>query len=56
MYAARAKITKLEGEVAKLKGKVEDVQADREHVEAELKAQVSSGDRIWRPRTSRLQS
>ncbi|KAF5805758.1 hypothetical protein HanXRQr2_Chr05g0213261 [Helianthus annuus] len=45
MYAARAKITELEGQVAELKGKVEDVQADREHVEAMLKAQVCSKDK-----------
>uniref|UniRef100_A0A251TWN1 Uncharacterized protein n=1 Tax=Helianthus annuus TaxID=4232 RepID=A0A251TWN1_HELAN len=45
MYAARAKITELEGQVVELKGKVEDVQADREHVEAALKVQVSSKDK-----------
>ncbi|KAJ0455182.1 putative intermediate filament, rod domain, coil 1B [Helianthus annuus] len=45
MYAARAKITELEGNVAVLTGKVEDMQAAKEHAEAELKAQVSSKDR-----------
>ncbi|KAM0027855.1 hypothetical protein Hdeb2414_s0019g00545131 [Helianthus debilis subsp. tardiflorus] len=33
MYAAQAKITELEGQVAELKGKIEDVHADREHAE-----------------------
>ncbi|MFS8007912.1 hypothetical protein Hanom_Chr14g01266621 [Helianthus anomalus] len=33
MYAVRAKITELEGNVAELTGKVEDMQATKEHVE-----------------------
>ncbi|MFS8002486.1 hypothetical protein Hanom_Chr13g01202611 [Helianthus anomalus] len=45
MYAAHSKITDLEAQVAELKGKVEDGQTDKEHVEAELKAQVSSRDK-----------
>ncbi|KAM0000245.1 putative transcription factor bZIP family [Helianthus debilis subsp. tardiflorus] len=48
MYAARAKITELEGNVAELTGKVEDMQAAKEHVEvdlADLKAQLSVKDK-----------
>ncbi|XP_035830832.1 myosin-6-like [Helianthus annuus] len=45
MYAARAKITELEGNVTELTGKVEDAQAAKEQAEAELKAQVSSKDK-----------
>ncbi|MFS7918525.1 hypothetical protein Hanom_Chr03g00202201 [Helianthus anomalus] len=33
IYAARAKITELEGKAAELTGKVKDAQADREHAE-----------------------
>ncbi|KAM0049840.1 hypothetical protein Hdeb2414_s0008g00290681 [Helianthus debilis subsp. tardiflorus] len=45
MYAARAKITDLEAQIATLTKKVEDVGAEKEHVEAELKAQVVSKDK-----------
>ncbi|MFS8023082.1 hypothetical protein Hanom_Chr16g01447311 [Helianthus anomalus] len=48
MYATRAKITELEGNVAELTGIVEDMQAAKEHVEIELgevKAQVVSKDK-----------
>ncbi|KAM0061431.1 hypothetical protein Hdeb2414_s0004g00135941 [Helianthus debilis subsp. tardiflorus] len=48
MYAARLKVTELEGKVAELTGKVEDVQAAKENAEvelAEVKAQVSSKDK-----------
>ncbi|MFS7994477.1 hypothetical protein Hanom_Chr12g01106521 [Helianthus anomalus] len=45
MYAARSKITDLEGQVADLKKKAESAQADREQAETELKAQVASKDK-----------
>ncbi|KAM0060410.1 hypothetical protein Hdeb2414_s0004g00123811 [Helianthus debilis subsp. tardiflorus] len=45
MYAARAKITDLEGQVEELKRKMEDAQATREQAEAELKATISSKDK-----------
>ncbi|KAF5797463.1 hypothetical protein HanXRQr2_Chr07g0280831 [Helianthus annuus] len=45
MYASRAKITKLEGQVAELTWKVKDGQTTKERIEAELKAQVSSKDK-----------
>ncbi|MFS7956782.1 hypothetical protein Hanom_Chr07g00658561 [Helianthus anomalus] len=45
MYAARAKITELEGQVFYLKKKVGDVEAMKEQAEAELKAQISSKDK-----------
>ncbi|KAM0037176.1 hypothetical protein Hdeb2414_s0014g00435141 [Helianthus debilis subsp. tardiflorus] len=45
MYAARSKITELEGQVADLKKKVENAQADREQAETELKAQIAGKDR-----------
>ncbi|KAF5816833.1 hypothetical protein HanXRQr2_Chr02g0045931 [Helianthus annuus] len=45
MYAARSKISELEGQVADLKTKVENAQAVKEQAEAELKAQISGKDR-----------
>ncbi|MFS7915730.1 putative intermediate filament, rod domain, coil 1B [Helianthus anomalus] len=45
MYATRSKINDLEAQIATLKKKVEDVEGDKEHVEAELKAQVASKDK-----------
>ncbi|KAJ0749636.1 hypothetical protein HanLR1_Chr05g0172331 [Helianthus annuus] len=45
MYVARSKITDLEAQIATLTKKVEDVGADKEHVEAELQAQVASRDK-----------
>ncbi|KAJ0462682.1 hypothetical protein HanRHA438_Chr16g0789101 [Helianthus annuus] len=45
MYAACAKITDLEAQNATITKKVEDIEADKEHVEAELKAQVASKDK-----------
>ncbi|KAJ0430816.1 hypothetical protein HanHA300_Chr17g0673371 [Helianthus annuus] len=45
MYAARNKITDLEAQITTLTKKVKDVGADKEHVEAELKAQVASKDK-----------
>ncbi|KAM0062375.1 hypothetical protein Hdeb2414_s0004g00147431 [Helianthus debilis subsp. tardiflorus] len=45
MYAARSKIIDLEAQIATLSKKVEDVWANKEHVEAELKAQVASKDK-----------
>ncbi|KAJ0744586.1 hypothetical protein HanPI659440_Chr10g0389321 [Helianthus annuus] len=45
MYAARSKITELEGQVAELKKKAENAQAAKEQAEAELKAQISGKDR-----------
>ncbi|KAJ0798623.1 hypothetical protein HanLR1_Chr00c2834g0858811 [Helianthus annuus] len=45
MYAARSKITELEGQVADLKKKAEDAQVVKEQTEAEFKAQISSKDR-----------
>ncbi|MFS7961260.1 putative intermediate filament, rod domain, coil 1B [Helianthus anomalus] len=45
MFAARSKITNLEAQIGILKKKVEDVEADKEHVEAELRAQVVSKDK-----------
>uniref|UniRef100_A0A251RRB2 Putative hemagglutinin, stalk n=1 Tax=Helianthus annuus TaxID=4232 RepID=A0A251RRB2_HELAN len=45
MYAARAKITELEGQVTDLKKKVGDAQAAKEQAEAELKAQIFGKDR-----------
>ncbi|KAF5787867.1 hypothetical protein HanXRQr2_Chr10g0457681 [Helianthus annuus] len=45
MYAARSKITELEGQVVDFKKKVENAQAEKEQSEAEFKAQLSSKDR-----------
>ncbi|MFS7919912.1 hypothetical protein Hanom_Chr03g00218181 [Helianthus anomalus] len=45
MYVVRSKITDLEAQIATLTKKVEDVGADKEHVEAELKAQLVSKDK-----------
>ncbi|KAJ0789567.1 hypothetical protein HanPI659440_Chr05g0205071 [Helianthus annuus] len=45
MFAARSKITDLEAQIVTLKKNVEDVEANKEHVEAELKAQVASKDK-----------
>ncbi|MFS7988863.1 hypothetical protein Hanom_Chr11g01039881 [Helianthus anomalus] len=59
MYAARSKITELEGNFAELTGKVEDMQAAKEHVEIELaeaKAQVVSKDKDLMARMLRLPS
>ncbi|XP_022003014.1 filamin-A-interacting protein 1-like [Helianthus annuus] len=45
-YAARNKITELEGKVVELTGKVEDAQAAKENAElAEVKAQLSGKDK-----------
>ncbi|MFS7913646.1 hypothetical protein Hanom_Chr02g00144131 [Helianthus anomalus] len=45
MFAAQAKITDLEGQVAGLNRKVEDAQAAKEQAEADFKAQISSKDK-----------
>ncbi|MFS8002677.1 hypothetical protein Hanom_Chr13g01204891 [Helianthus anomalus] len=45
MYAARTKITELEGQVTDLKKKVGDAEAVKEQAEAELKAQISGKDK-----------
>ncbi|KAF5804077.1 hypothetical protein HanXRQr2_Chr05g0193031 [Helianthus annuus] len=45
MYVARSRITDLEAQIATLTKKVENVEADKEHVEAELKAQLASRDK-----------